>query len=646
MCSRAAGFRKERVDVADELGVVLEQESVRRVGVDLHPRLRDQAGEQVGEVRRDHRVAVAVGQKHGHVDRADPLQPAVVRDAPVAHGVVLRLSGLPVRLRVSIVAPGGQPPQGLHARLPARARAREEDAEVPVGVERRLAHRSDHLGCPPVHPGRAARRRGGEDQATDRSRPDQRDLLGDGAADREAEHVDGAELEGLEERDGVARHLRDRARRRAGRSGHAGVVEGHDSPVVRQRVHQRGVPVVEAAAEVLEEHERRCPFADLAKGVVDAVRGADHGVGSRQVLAGGSCCCGHAVSVADGAGVSRPCSPGPRPWPYRGADQGAPGRDAGARERTSCQGQSREEIAMSTAEALTSLVSDGRTELREGYADVGDVQLHYIDAGDGPLVVLLHGFPEFWYGWRRQIAPLAAAGFRVVAPDLRGYNLSSKPDDVADYSAGKLAGDVRGLIQERGAESAHVVGHDWGGTAAWTLAMNHPEVVDRLAVLDAAHPRKLNEGLRHPSQLRRSWYFFYFQLPDLPEHHAQADDWEFLQDFLRDAQPPYTPEEMERYIEAWSQPGAATAMINYYRFAVRHSAGEIRPITAPTLVIWGEKDRYLGPSLAEPHDDDVPNLDRVERLPDASHWVHHDEAERVNELLIDFFGPARAASTT
>jgi len=147
---------------------------------------------------------------------------------------------------------------------------------------------------------------------------------------------------------------------------------------------------------------------------------------------------------------------------------------------------------MSSADALSRLVSDGRTELREGYAEVGDVRLHYVEAGDGPLIVLLHGFPEFWYGWRRQIAPLAAAGLRVVAPDLRGYNLSSKPDGIAAYGAGKLAADVRGLIQERGAESALVAGHDWGGTAAWTLAMNHPEVVDRLAILNAAHPRKLN----------------------------------------------------------------------------------------------------------------------------------------------------------
>ena len=282
--------------------------------------------------------------------------------------------------------------------------------------------------------------------------------------------------------------------------------------------------------------------------------------------------------------------------------------------------------------SIDDMVPGDATELREGYAEVGDVRLHYVEAGDGPLVVLLHGFPEFWYGWRLQIAPLAAAGFRVVAPDLRGYNLSSKPDGLAAYTAGKLAADVRDLIRERGAESALLVGHDWGGTAAWTAAMNHPEVVDRLAILNAAHPRKLNEGLRHPSQLARSWYFFYFALPDLPEHHVRAKDWEFFQHFLRDAQPPYTKQETDRYIEAWSQQGAAAAMIDYYRAAVRPPKGtktELHPISAPTLVIWGEKDRYLGPDLAEPHHEDVPNLDRVERLPDASHWVHHDEAERV-----------------
>jgi epoxide hydrolase 4 len=284
---------------------------------------------------------------------------------------------------------------------------------------------------------------------------------------------------------------------------------------------------------------------------------------------------------------------------------------------------------------------DELSGLRDGYADIGDVRLHYVEAGEGPLVVLLHGFPEFWYGWRSQIAPLAAAGFHVVAPDMRGYNLSSCPDDVGAYGTDKLADDVRGLIQNRGAEYAHVVGHDWGGTAAWATAMHHPDVVDRMAILSAAHPRKLSQGLHHPEQLRRSWYFFFFDLPGLPETVVRANDWHFYRHFLRDAQPEYTPEELQRYVEAWSQPGADSGMINYYRHAVRLSPksdeAQLQPVKAPTLVIWGEKDRYLGPDLAEPDRDDVPNLDRVERMAGASHWVHHDRAAEVNRLLIDFF---------
>jgi pimeloyl-ACP methyl ester carboxylesterase len=290
------------------------------------------------------------------------------------------------------------------------------------------------------------------------------------------------------------------------------------------------------------------------------------------------------------------------------------------------------------------LVGDGQPELREGYAEVGDERLHYVEAGEGPMVVLLHGFPEFWYGWRLQIAPLVAAGFRVVAPDTRGYNLSSKPAGIAPYAADQMADDIHGLIRELGAESAHVVGHDWGGTLAWTLAMNHPEAVDRLAILDAAHPRALQKGLPHPSQLRRSWYFFFFAPPALPERVVRARRFRFLRRFLRDARPPYTPEEMDRYVEAWSQPGAVTAMLNYYRCSVRtppkKAKAAIRTVSAPTLAIWGQADRYLTQRVREPDRDDVPNLDRVEQIPDASHWVHHDAAERVNQLLIDFFAPA------
>jgi len=300
-----------------------------------------------------------------------------------------------------------------------------------------------------------------------------------------------------------------------------------------------------------------------------------------------------------------------------------------------------------TLDITNTQVSQDQTELREGFADVGDVSLHYVEAGEGPLVVLLHGFPEFWFGWRLQISELAAAGFRVVAPDLRGYNLSSRPRGIKAYGADKLADDVHGLIHALGADSAMVVGHDWGGTVAWTLAMNHPEDVDRLVVLDAAHPRKLQKGLFFPRQLLRSWYFFFFAAPWLPERVVRARRFRFFRRFLRDARPGFTPQEMDRYVEAWSRPGTATAMLDYYRNSVFTPPWKawkaIRPVSAPTLVIWGKGDRYLGPKLAEPEHHDVPNLDRVVRLSDASHWVHHDQADRVNELLVDFFSPAREA---
>ena len=140
------------------------------------------------------------------------------------------------------------------------------------------------------------------------------------------------------------------------------------------------------------------------------------------------------------------------------------------------------------------------------FAELGDVRLHYVEEGEGPLVVLLHGFPEFWYGWRFQIPALAEAGFRVVAPDMRGYNLSSKPEGVKAYDLDVLAQDVHDLIRERGAERAFVAGHDWGAAVASWVAMKHPEVVDRLAILNVPHPRRMLHGLRTPRQLARSWY--------------------------------------------------------------------------------------------------------------------------------------------
>lgn len=281
--------------------------------------------------------------------------------------------------------------------------------------------------------------------------------------------------------------------------------------------------------------------------------------------------------------------------------------------------------------------------LRDGYADLGEVRLHYVEAGDGPLIVLLHGFPEFWLSWRFQIPALASAGFRVLAPDMRGYNLSSRPPGVGAYALHRLAADVRDLIHERGARSAFIAGHDWGGAVAWATAMRHPAEVERLAILNMPHPRRFLHALRGSRQLARSWYVFFFQAPKLPELVLRRGRWRALRHaFEHDARPgAFTPADIDRYVEAWSRAGAMTAMLNYYRAGLRASprAGEqrMRTVDAPTLVIWGERDRYLGAEIAEPDPVDVPNLERVVRLPNASHWVHHDEPERVNELLREFF---------
>jgi epoxide hydrolase 4 len=275
--------------------------------------------------------------------------------------------------------------------------------------------------------------------------------------------------------------------------------------------------------------------------------------------------------------------------------------------------------------------------MNEAFAELSEVRLHYAEEGEGPLVVLLHGFPEAWFGWRFQIPALAAAGFRVVAPDLRGFNLSSKPKGVSAYELDHVAFDIRELIDSLGESAACVAGHDWGGATAWELAMRHPEAVTRLAILNSPHPRRFKAALRDPRQLKKSWYFGLFQLPWLPEQLLPRDDWAGLkQGFAKDARPgTFTPDDAARYVEAWEQPGAASASVNYYRAAVRRRGARFVPIDTPTLVLWGDRDRYLMPELAEPDAADVPNREVVRF--DASHWLHHDEAGEVNRRLAEFF---------
>jgi pimeloyl-ACP methyl ester carboxylesterase len=269
------------------------------------------------------------------------------------------------------------------------------------------------------------------------------------------------------------------------------------------------------------------------------------------------------------------------------------------------------------------------------------VDLGAVAAGpaSGPLVVLLHGFPEFWYGWRHQIGPLAAAGLRILAPDQRGYNRSAKPPGRRAYALDTLADDVLGLADALGRERFAVVGHDWGGVVAWHLAARDPGRVERAAILNAPHPATLQgHMLAHPSQAARSWYVGFFQAPVLPELALGAGGFAGLLRALDATARPgtVTAEDARRYRAAWAQPGALTAMLNWYR-ALPAGAGSVRSgrIQVPVRVIWGDRDSYLDRGLAEAG---LALCDRGEafHLAGATHWVQHDEPERVSRLLVEF----------
>jgi epoxide hydrolase 4 len=280
--------------------------------------------------------------------------------------------------------------------------------------------------------------------------------------------------------------------------------------------------------------------------------------------------------------------------------------------------------------------------MQSRFYDVGEVRLHAMEAGKGPLVVLLHGFPEFWYSWRHQIPALAAAGYRVIAPDLRGYNLSDKPKGLEAYRVRHLAEDIAGLIRACGAQQATVVGHDWGGAVAWGVALRHPEVVERLVICNSPHPIRFLQAMKSPRQARRSWYMELFQLPWLPELLLRAGGFRGLRRTLRRwGGESFSKEDIERYVEAYSQPGALTAALNYYR-AMRlrqrrdaSATGGVPPVEVPVMVIWGDEDPVLGRDLADPGERFAPDR-RIEHVPEAAHFVQADAPDRVNELLLDF----------
>lgn len=296
------------------------------------------------------------------------------------------------------------------------------------------------------------------------------------------------------------------------------------------------------------------------------------------------------------------------------------------------------------------LLGEPASDAEDGYADVNGVRLHYVSCGSGPLILFLHGFPEFWLTWRRQLIDLGR-DHRAVAVDMRGYNLSSRPKKVSDYEVPVLVADVEALADHFGAKKFVLVGHDWGGAVAWAFAIAHPERLEKLVIINAPHPAIFTRQLtENPGQQSASKYMLMLRSP-LAETLLSVGGYAGLLrvfDGLR-KQALFGEDERAAYVLAWSRPGGLTGALNYYRATKlpgisAHSDGssvEVPPnyarVTVPTLVIWGEQDEYLRPENLDGLERFVPNL-TVKRLPDASHWVMREKADEVNAYIREFVG--------
>lgn len=280
--------------------------------------------------------------------------------------------------------------------------------------------------------------------------------------------------------------------------------------------------------------------------------------------------------------------------------------------------------------------------LEEIWFERGGVRLHAVAAGPkrGPVAILLHGFPEFWYSWHKQIEPLARAGYRVVVPDQRGYNLSDKPRSIQAYAMPELVSDVTGIIDQLGRERVYLAGHDWGAAVAWATALYHPQRLKKLAILNVPHPAVMLRALRRkPRQMVRSWYIAFFQLPRLPEQFFWRNNFRGGVASLVGSSLPgtFSAEDLERYREAWSRPGAVTAMINWYRAFRRHRPKLTNAhICVPTRILWGKRDRFLLPQMAQ---ESVSYCDAAELtyFPDNTHWLQHERPDAVTAALLSWF---------
>lgn len=281
------------------------------------------------------------------------------------------------------------------------------------------------------------------------------------------------------------------------------------------------------------------------------------------------------------------------------------------------------------------------TDIEFEYIQTNGIKLHVAVSGpkDGELVVLLHGFPEFWFSWRKQIRVLADAGYRVVAPDQRGYNKSDKPEGRSAYSINKLEQDILGLIEHYGHENAAVVGHDWGGGVAWQLASTHPEKVNRLIVINMPFPSVLPKVLpKKPSQALKSSYMLFFQIPLLPEKILSSKDYAYMAKALvqTSRKGTFTEDELDAYRVAWARPRALTSMLNWYR-AIPYSTKHIPngTIDLPVKIIWGIGDQFLSKELAEESLNHTSNS-TVAWVEKGTHWVHQEQPDYVNEQILKF----------
>ena len=271
--------------------------------------------------------------------------------------------------------------------------------------------------------------------------------------------------------------------------------------------------------------------------------------------------------------------------------------------------------------------------LRETWYIRDGVRLHAVEAGPpgGPLYILLHGFPEFSYGWRKQIPALAAAGYHVIAPDQRGYNLSDKPRAIASYAISELAADIIHIAAGR---PFRLAGHDWGAAVAWAVALERPAGLEKLTVLNVPHPVVMMKHLLgDPTQMLRSWYMFFFQIPAAPEALFRKTG---RRSMVRTSRPnTFTDQDLDTYAESWNRPGAVTGMINWYRALMRVRPPRIEDpvIRVPVNIVWGKKDVFLKHIMAQESARYCPDS-RVIYLPQATHWVQHEEPERVNEILL------------